>query len=397
MLSKLKWFKLVATVCAIGVLCWAIASFSQVPQPTVRLTTEPSMSQILPFEAEATSYLGSGQFKPPVLLKLQALDAKGAPLQNAKVHLRILTPPPTPWLTTDFPMTEGTTLLDLEANAPTGELQVQQTFPIRGNYQLQVTVAPTVKGAFTPLVHTLTLTVPENPLKYVYAFATLGLLLAIGLVGGWVIGGRQQIQPGEIAPQRVRLLLSGVTLVAIAALLFFNISGELFHHHGEMEEGISASTSPGLIESQGLRLEVTGDTSATVGQLASFQAKLIDSQTRQPVTDAVFSIKSTQLENNWVAFAHQGSPDAKGMLMWQEQFFDGATHRIEVKVSPSSNVKKPFQPFQETQEVAVEGLEPPASVRIVGLFYFTGVVALGLLLGLWLQRRRAKIRQAGMT
>lgn len=396
MLSKIKSFKLVAIVCAIGALSWAIASFSQVPQPTVRLTTEPPLSQILPFEAEATSYLGSGQFKPPVQLKLQALDAKGAPLQNAKVHLRILTPPPTPWFTTDFPMTEGTTLLDIEANAPTGELQVQQTLPIRGNYQLQVTVTPTVKGAFAPLEQTLTLTVSENPLKYVYSFATLGLLLAIGLIGGWVIGGRQQIQPGEIAPQRVRLLLSGVTLVAIAALLFFNISGELFHHHhGEMAE--EASASPGFMESQGLRLDITGDTSATVGQLASFQAKLTDSQTRQPVTDAVFSIKSAQLENNWVAFAHQGSPDAKGILPWQEQFFDGAPHKIEVKVSPSSTAKQQFQPFQGTQDVDVEGVEPSALVRIVGLVYFIGVVALGLLLGLWLQHRRGKQLQAGMT
>jgi hypothetical protein len=393
MLSKFKSFKLMGIVCAISALCWTIAALSQ-PQASVRLTTEPPMSQILPFEAEATSYLGSGQYKPPVLLKLQALDAKGAPLPNAKVHLKILTPPPTPWFTTDFPMVEGTTLLDIEANAPTGELQIQQTFPIRGNYQLQVAVSPIVAGAFAPLEQTLVLDVPENPLKYFYFWVSLGVLLAIGLVGGWVIGGRQQTQPGEIAPQRVRLLLSGVTVVAIAALLFFNISGELFHHHGEMAEETSGSTSPGLIESQGLRLEIAGDTSTTVGQLASLQVKLTDSKTHQPVTNAVFSIKATQLENNWITFAHQGQPDAKGKLIWQEQFFDGAPHKIEVKVSPSSNTKKQFLPFQATQEVDVKSVEPPASVRILGLIYFTGMVALGLLLGLWLQHRRGKRLQA---
>jgi hypothetical protein len=347
------------------------------------------MSQILPFEAEATSYLGSGQYKPPVQLKLQALDAKGAPLRDAKVRLKILTPPPTPWFTTDFPMAEGTTLLDIEANAPTGELQVQQTFPIRGDYRLQVTVNPIVAGTFAPLEQTLTLAVPENPLKYFYFLVSLGVLLAIGMVGGWVIGGRQQTQPGEIAPQRVRLLLSGVTVVAIAALLFFNISGEL-HHHGEMAEEANSSATPGFVESQGLRLEITGDTSAIVGQLASFQAKLTDQQTRQPVTDALFSIKATQLENNWVAFAHQGPTDATGTLTWQEQFFDGAPHKIEVKVSPSSTAKKQFQPLQAAQEIDVEGVEPPALARIVGLAYFTGIVALGLLLGLWLQHRRGK-------
>jgi hypothetical protein len=394
MLPKFKSLKLIGIVCAISASCWAFTALSQ-PQATVRLTTEPPMSQILPFEAEATGDLGSGQYKPPVLLKLQALDTQGMPLQNAKVHLRILTPPPTPWFTTDFPMVEGTTLLDIEANALNGELQVQQAFPIRGKYRLQVAVNPTVTGAFSPFEQTLMLAVPENPLKYFYFLVSLGVLLAIGLVGGWVIGGRQQIQPGEIAPQRVRLLLSGVTLVAIAALLFFNISGELFHHHGEMAE--KASASPGFMESQGLKLDITGDTSATVGQLASFQAKLTNSQTHKPVTDAVFSIKSVQLENNWVAFAHQGSPNAQGILTWQEQFFDGAPHKIEVQVSPSSTAKKPFQPFQGTQDVDVEGVEPPALARIVGLVYFTGVVALGLLLGLWLQHHRGKRWQARIT
>jgi hypothetical protein len=395
MLSKFKAFKLLGIVCAIGTLCYAIASFSQVPQPSVRLTTNPPITQVFPFEAEATKYLGSGQYTPPVQLNLQALDVKGASRQDAKMHLKILTPQPTPWFTTDFPIVEGTTLLDIEANAPTGELQVQQVFPIRGNYQLQVAVDPIVEGAFTPSEQTLVLAVPENPLKYYYFLIILGVLLAIGFVGGWVIGGRQKAQPGEIAPQRVRLLLSGVTVVAIAALLFFNISAELFHHHAGMAE--ASGTPPDLIESQGLRLEITGDKSATVGQLAFLQAKLTDSQTHQPITDAVFSIKATQLENNWVAFAYQGSPDAKGSLTWQEQFFDGAPHKIEIKVSPRSNAKRQFKPFQATQEVDVEGVEPPLLVRMVSLAYFTGVVALGLILGLWLQHRRGKKLKVGVT
>jgi hypothetical protein len=387
MFSKFKAFKLMGIVCFISSFCWAIAVFSQVPQATVRLTTEPPMTQIQPFEAEAASYLGSGQYKPPVKLKLQALDAKGAPLQNTKVHLKILTPPKTPWFTTDFPVTEGTTLLDIEANTPTGEFQVQQTFPIRGSYQLQVAVNPTVKGAFVPFEQTLSLKVPENPLKYVYFWITLLVLLAIGLVGGWVIGGRKQTQPGEIAPQRVRLLLSGVTVAAIAALLFFSLSAELFHHdHAEMAE--TSNPSPEFMESGDLRVEIAGDKSATVGQLASLQAKLTNRQTHQPVTDAVVSITATQLENNWVAFAYQGIPDAKGMIAWQEQFFDGAPHRVDIEISPKPNAKKLFQPFQATQEIDVAGVEPPAFVRIIGLAYFTGVVALGTLLGLWLQHRR---------
>ncbi|MGH2415589.1 MAG: hypothetical protein ACRDEA_18240, partial [Microcystaceae cyanobacterium] len=298
MLSKFRRFILVGVVCAIGLLCYTAIGFSRSPQASVRLTTEPPIAQISPLEAEATKYLGSGQFKPPVQLKLQALDAKGQPLQNARFHLQILTPPPTPWFTTDFPIVEGTKLLEIEGDAPTGELQMQQVFPIRGNYQLKVNVTPVVEKAFTPIAQTLTLTVPENPLKYRYFPIVIGVLLVIGFMGGWIIGGRQENQPGEIAPRHVRVLLSGVTVVAIAVLLFVNISAELAEAQmAGMAQEITTANHSSLVQSQGLKLELTGDTHATVGQTAYLQAKLTDSQTNQPVTDAVFTIKATQLEN----------------------------------------------------------------------------------------------------
>jgi hypothetical protein len=393
MLSQLKWSKWVGLACSITVLCYAAIGFSQSPQSSVQLVTEPPIAQAFPLEAEATEYLGSGKYNTPVQLKFQAKDTAGQPLQDARFQLEILTPPPTPWFTTDFPIVEGTKLLSIEGNAPTGAFQMEQVFPIRGNYQVQVHVTPVVANAFAPIDQTLSLTVPENPLKLRYFPLVLTALLAIGIVGGWMIGGRQEIQAGEIAPRRVRLLLSGVTVLAIATLLFFNVSAEFGEAHAGMAteallgSAIAPQPTP-LIQSQGLKLELMGDSQATVGQTASLQAKLTDSATNQPVSDAIFDIKAIQLENNWVAFGYQGVPDAQGKLAWQEQFFDGAPHRVEVNVSPNPNSKRQFQPFQVTQEIEVEGIAPPISVRLVGLFYFTGVLALGVIVGLWLQRRR---------
>ena len=391
MLSKFKWSTLVGAACVVVISCYAIAGFSRSPQASVQLATEPPISQVSPLEAEATKYLGSGRYESPVQIKLQARDAMGVPLQNARFHLQILTPPPTPWFTTDFPIVEGTKLLDIEGNAPTGEFKMQQVFPIRGNYQLHVNVNPIVENAFAPITQTLNLTVPENPLKFRYFLIVLAVLLAIGFIGGWVIGGRQAIQIGEVAPRRVRLLLSGVTVLAIATLLFFNVSAELVQAHASMAEVAPAVDNSGLITSQGLKLELTGDIQTAIGQTASFQAKLTDSQTNQPVSDAVFAIKSTQLENNWVAFAYQGVPDMKGALAWREQLFDGAPYSIEVNVSPKPDRKVQFQPFQVTREIEVEGIAPPMSVRMISLLYFTGVLTLGLIAGLWLQRRRLQV------
>lgn len=399
MFSKFKGSSLLGAVCAVSILSCAVIGFSQSPQASISLTTEPPINQTSPLEAEATAYLGSGKYNAPVQLKLQAKDALGAQLNNARVHVEVITPPPTPWFTTDFPIVEGTTLLDFVADAPTGEFQMQQMFPIRGNYALKVDVTPVVAGAFTPIAQTLNLSVPENSLKLIYFPIILAILLAIGFGGGWVIGSRGTVRSGEIAPRPVRLLLSGVTVIAIAALMFFNISAEFATAHPSPPHNaetiadvssadVSSKDSSGLIQSQGLKLELTGDENTQVGKLASFQAKLTDSQTNQPISDAIFLVQSIQLENNWVAFAYQGVPNASGTLAWQEQFFDGAPHSIQVNVSPAANSKRSFQPFQVTREIDVEGIAPPMNVRLIGLGYFTGLLTIGTITGFKVQRRR---------
>mgnify|MGYP000441534771 CR=1 FL=1 len=187
----------------------------------VKLTTEPSLDRVVPYEAESETT------QQPVKLTIQAIDSTGKPITNVRMKVKLLAPAPTPWFTTDFPIVQGTQLFDLQADAPTGQLQLQQMLPIRGNYQLQVTATPLGVAGGEAIQQTLTLTIPENSIKY-QNFAILALILtAAGLGGGWVIGARRVTKAGEVAHQPVRLLLSGATLVAIAALLYVNVSAEM--------------------------------------------------------------------------------------------------------------------------------------------------------------------------
>ncbi|AVH71355.1 hypothetical protein [Nostoc sp. 'Lobaria pulmonaria (5183) cyanobiont'] len=399
-MTLFKWSRLIGLICTLGIVLYGWIGLSQSPQPSVRLTTNPPINQVQPLEAEATTVLGSGHYNPPVQLMLQAVDAQGQSLKDAKIHLQLFTPSKNPWFTTDFPIVEGTKLLDIEGNAPTGQLQVQQTLPIRGTYQLQVAVTPLVANAFQPIQQTLTLTLPENPLKFRYFGILVVILLAVGLLGGWVIGGRQPIQPGEIAPQQVRLLLSGLVVVAIAALLWVNINAELAESHHTMSmpgmgEEVAPSSKPAKLQSQGLDMQLSGDEGATVGQPARLQVSVSDPKTSQPVTDVVFKVTTTQLENNWLAFAYQGTPDSNGKLAWEQEFFDGAPHSIVVEVAPLANATRQFQPFQVAENIPVEGVAPPMSVRLISLTYFTGIVVIGLLLGLWLRHRQTP--RTGLT
>jgi hypothetical protein len=378
-MSKFKMAALVSAICLMGVVLYNLVVFSQTPQPTVRLITEPPISKILPFEAEATAP------PSPVRLTLQAVDATGQPLENAKIRLQILTPPKNPWFPTDFPIVEGTELLNIEAVAPKGELQIQQMLPIRGNYQLLVNVTPIVANAFTPIEQTLTLFVSENWVKYRNFGILAGILLAVGLGGGLVLGGQQQIQPGEIAPQRVRLLLSGAIIVAIASLLIINITAEVADSHTQGHH--SPTKEPAVLQSQGVEARISGDVQATVGQPAKLAVQVIDTTTGQPATDVMLNIKATPAEDKWVAFAYQGMTDAKGQLTWEQQFFDGAPHKIEVEVSPQPQATRQFPPLRVAKSIEVEGVAPPLQVRLIVLGYFTSIIVLGLVIGLNLRRR----------
>jgi len=380
---------LIAALALIALACLRLSGIAQSPQPTVKLTTEPPIGQLLPFEAEATTP------QLPVRLTLQALNAAGKPLKAAKIHLTILTPPKNPWFSSDFPIVEGTKLLDIETIAPSGKVQVEQILPIRGKYQLLVNVTPIVTNQFKPIQQTLTLFVPENPVKWRNFSILVTILLLVGLGGGWIIGGKQKIQPGEIAPERVRLLLSGATVIAIATLLFVNISAELAesqaHEHHSHEDSRQRENAA-ITTSSGIKLELTGDNNATVGQLANFKVLAIDTKTKKPASNLALKIKTIQLEDNWVAFAYTGTTDAKGEFEWRHQFFDGASHQIEVEFDHKNDTASEFIPLRVRvkKEIAVEGIAPPLPGRLIALAYFTGIIGIGLLLGLGLRQRTAE-------
>ena len=401
-MPKIQLSILISAVCLMGIVLYGLVGFSQSPQPSVRMTTNPPINQVVPFEAEATTPLGglavigSGKYQPPVQFMLQAMDAQRQPFENAKIHLQILTPPKNPWFTTDFPIVEGTKLLDIEATAPKGKLEFQQLLPQRGTYQFLLNVTPIVANAFAPIQQTLSLTLHENPLKFRYFGILVAILLVAGLGGGWVIGGQQRTQPGEIAPRRVRLLLSGAIIVAIISLLIVNISAEMAEQGMPMSMPQMSNNEPSptanqnIIKSQGFEAQLLGDVSATVGKVASYQVKVNDIQTNQPVTDIILNVTTTQLENNWIPFTYRGVPDSAGQLAWQQEFFDGAPHKVEVEVSPLPGTARQFRPFQVSQKVEVEGVAPPLRVRLTSLIYFIVILVVGLLIGLRLKRHRTQ-------
>ncbi|ARV58792.1 hypothetical protein BZZ01_09205 [Nostocales cyanobacterium HT-58-2] len=381
-MKKYRLLGVISAGCIVLSILYSFVGVSQTPAPKVLLTTNPPLERIIPFEAEAQKE------QSPVTLTFLAVDAAGKPLENALIGLQILTPPTNPLLTTDFPIVEGTKLLQMEAVAPAGQLEIQQMLPIRGNYQLRVNVSPLVANAFAPYEQTLNLNVRENPVKYKYFAVVAAILLSVGLLGGWVIGGQEQLRQGEIAPQSVRLLLSGLTLIAIVTLLFINISAEVAEAHGSGHSSGTEVIAPSVQKSQGVEVQLEGDKNATVGKLANLALQVKDATTGQPIKDVALHVKAIALEHGLTVFTYKGVADSEGKLTWQEQFFDGSPHKVEVEATPLRGSKRQFPPVKVAQSVEVEGIAPPMSVRLLGLFYFTALVGIGMLIGLLIQSKR---------
>ena len=348
--------------------------------PTVRLRTDPVLDRVVPFQ-------------DAVKLTLEVVQEDGQPLENVRLQIQLDTPATTPWLTTDFPIVEGTTLLNLETIVPQGQFQFEQTLPIRGAYSIQVAVSPQVPGAFAPFTETLTFSVAENPEKYKNLAILLLILLSVGFTGGWVIGERQPLAPGEVAPQRVRLLLSGAIGVAILALVLINISAELAGAHNDHSDhktdhktNTDLSAAPSRYASQTIKAELVGG-NAIVGQLLPLSVQLSDPATQLPVTDAVLQIYTIAVEDSELVSSFTASPDQQGNFSWQQQFFDGAPHQILVEVLPQANLGQPFQPFEVTEIIEVQAVEPPLLVRLISLTYLMGVLTIGFGSGFWLRQR----------
>jgi hypothetical protein len=366
---------------------------SMANQPSVQLKTTPALSQVIP----ATE---------PVQLRLTAVDAKQKNLRNAHLQVRLYTPPKTPWLTSDFPIVEGTTLLELgnasgkptSENAPMGSLEVAQVLPIRGSYRMEVRVTPAIAGAFVPFQQTLFFSVPENPVKYRNLAILAAILLLAGLGSGWVLGGSQTVHDGEIAPKPVRMLLSGAILIAIAVLLYINITAEQASSHSDhsQQPDLQQATSAAQ-RLQGVEVRLSGEKQAVVGQLATQTVHIHDSKTGQPISDVLLKVQAIALEHNKQVFSYQSTPNSDGELTWRQQFFDGAPHRVSVEVSPRAGAKRQFQPLKVAHEVEVEGIAPPLWVRLISLGYFTSIYIVGLWIGLRLRRRKDMIASSSLS
>lgn len=132
----------------------------------------------------------------PVISTIRVVD-NGQAVANAVVEISVTNPSVSPLFSTDMPMVEGQPLGRIVLAAPEGEATFTWLWPIRGEYSVVITARPAEgsDAAFEPVTKEFTYSVDENPAKRNNLIILLVILVAFGLVSGFVLG-RSNIRVG---------------------------------------------------------------------------------------------------------------------------------------------------------------------------------------------------------
>jgi hypothetical protein len=309
-------------------------------------------------------------------VRLGIHHADGRPVSGARLKIQ-LKAPDTPWLgSTDFPVVEGTALLNQELHVTGASHAFQFVPPIRGTYTLTASVEPLAGDSrFTPTQNSWQITINESPARKKNLALLLTILIMVGGISGFVIGRRPRS-------------------VAIPVLLLLLWPHEPLNAHGSHQHAKpSAPPTQTLSSEEGgsIDLEILTP-EPRVGELTALRARYRDQHGQAQA--AQFHLEVMQLEHERLVFSTDITA-SDGTLHWQGQFFDGSTHRVSVTAVPQLSQGKSGTAIVE-RDVDVSGVEPPLSsvIKSFGLLMF--ITALALLLGI-LTGRCLPLEKGGLT
>jgi len=275
-------------------------------------------------------------FADPATLSLLVTRADGRPVTQGVVAIVLDAPKPGTLLSTDFPLVEGSRLLEMVLPLRRGRAEWKYLFPIRGNYRLSVNFVD-ADGQGTS--KDFPIPVLEERQKWLW----LGLFCA----GLFLIG----FSAGRIftTPARGGMITA---LLALSLAVVANVGG----HDPPPTQAVSNPQSA---------LEIDG---AVVGKLTRLRWRPSDAA----VVNRQLSLAITHLEKRKIMFAVDRVPVASEFGL-KFHYPDGAEYRVNaVAESPGQ------APVRAEQLVAVTGIEPAMMAQIPALLFFLSVILLGL-------------------
>jgi hypothetical protein len=300
--------------------------------------TSPRLELLRPLDEVAT-------------LSVLVTAADGKPVNQAWIEVRLEAPKPGRLFSTDFPLVEGSRLIEMRLPLRQGKTEWKYVFPIRGEYRLDLDLV-TVDGKKASKAFPFE--IRENRKKWLLLGLFTLALFAFGVVAGRLFTSSVPSHARKVA----------------ACLLLVNGWG--------MSTQLLAAQEGGKAYFGRLEIEP-----ATVGKPSAVRWRLEgDGGARKPTVALTLMI--THLEEEKTVFSIERIPVAEEFAM-NFHFTDGAAYRVTAIANvPGRGVKR------TEQNLSVSGVEPPTGTMIPAILFFLTVIAFGLVAGRWSKTRRAK-------
>ncbi|GEM_PF-2146769 len=328
------------------------AAWAQEDGLQVVVTTDPPPEQIGPDRTLART-------------TLTVVDASGQPVPGAYLKLHLDAPQGNPVISTDFPIVEGTSLLEYAGVLPQGTLSFDYIYAIRGQYTFQMEAGRDA-ASLRPMAP-FRMTLRENPDEVRNFLLLVAGLFLFGVLAGAIIAG------GAAAQSAVALLLLGLIL----------FPGMAQAHSNDPPSDVAPFTQEARNGDLTLVYEMAPG-AGKVGSINRLAFRLLDAQ-GQPVPETTFDLVLWHVEDDKPIFATTlFAPE--GVTSLDFQFFDGAEHQVRLSAqSPAGEVSL-------ARVVEVEGINPPMAVKVKTTIYMLLLVLIGILVGMRLRLARARGR-----
>lgn len=306
---------------------------AQADEGAIKIHVSPDTARLRPLKDSATITVNVDR----------GGEGPGAPMD---LSIRLTAPPPGTLISTDFPLIEGTRLIEMDLANVTGALSWDYVFPIRGVYRLDVTVS---RGQRWQLERSLSLQVHENRAKTAFLAGFVAALFLLGFIAGRIFS----------APK-------GVAAVLLIGLLY-----------GAAGSGSLGAAAVGTTAFEGT-LTVTPP---RVGHSSTIRWHGTDPESGESVPSVV-TLSVVQMEKGREIFRLNGAP-ADGALELAFHFIDASPHRV----SASATTQGAQRTTEVAQTVHVDSATPSLGIRVWPVLLFMLPVLAGLAAGRISKRR----------
>jgi hypothetical protein len=290
-------------------------------------------------------------FSDPATLTLLVTNADGKPVQRGWAEVRLDAPKPNRFFSTDFPLIEGSQLLEMQLPLSRGRGEWKYLFPVRGNYRISIDYV-TAEGVRTS--KTFDVTIREKREKWFFLGTFTVALFLCGFAAGRIFTS-SPVRAQQTAAFVV-MFCWALTLIKPAAAA----DGPAGAYFGWLETAPAEVGKPGAI-----RWRLGGG--AAKDQSVALLTLTVTHREKQKV---VFSVERIPVAGEFGANLH---------------YPDGGEYRV---AAIASVVGRPALRTERT--VSVTAVEPPTKTMLPALVFFLAVIAAGLGAGRWTKRHRIR-------